>query len=370
VTSTPRVTFVASTLAYGGAERIWALLIPRLAARGFAVRVVTLMEEGAFFHQLAAQGIDVTCAHMRNRFDLRGLRRAFDVLRHGTDLIVSQSVNAQTVGVFMARKASVPHVTIDHAGPGLALRLHRRLLLRFVARRVDLLIAVSSLQLSRLLPFGFDPERIVIIPNGSVPLVPTETRDETRLRLGVEPDAFLALLVADLRPVKNAVAFVGGVARAHAEDPRIRGLIVGDGPERAGAEAAAAASGGAVALLGARGDVAELMNAADAICLTSHTEGQPLVVLEAMSLGRPVVATRVGGLTELVSDEETGLLVPDGDLDAFASALRALADDPALQQRLGDAGKERHAALFSADRMADDYAGALRAVIERRAATH
>jgi glycosyltransferase involved in cell wall biosynthesis len=89
-----------------------------------------------------------------------------------------------------------------------------------------------------------------------------------------------------------------------------------------------------------------------------------------MSLGRPVVATRVGGLTELVGDAETGLLVPDGDLDAFASALRALADDPALQQRLGDAGKERHAALFSADRMADDYAGALRAVIERRAATH
>lgn len=364
----PRVTMVASTLAYGGAERIWALLIPRLASRGFDVRVVTLMDEGAFFQQLADQGIDVTCAHMRHRGDLRGLRCVFGVLRHGTDLIVSQSVNAQTVGVFMARRANVPHVTIDHAGPGLALRLHRRLLLRFVARHVDLLIAVSRLQLSRLLPLGFDPERILIIPNGSEPLVPSEARDETRRRLGLEPDAFLALLVADLRPVKNAVAFVNGVALAHEHDPRIRGLIVGDGPERAAAEAVAAATGEAVALLGARGDVAELMNAADAICLTSHTEGQPLVVLEAMSLGRPVVATRVGGLTELVSDGETGLLVPDGDLEAFAAALCALADDPALRQRLGDAGKQRHGELFTADRMADDYWKAFKEVIERRAA--
>jgi glycosyltransferase involved in cell wall biosynthesis len=360
-----RIFFVTSTLAFGGAERLWALLIPALAARGFDVRVMTLVDEGEFFHELRSKGIDVTCANMRRRTDIRGLRRAFAGLAGGTDLIVSQSVNAQTVGALMAWKARVPHVTIDHAGPGLTLRLHQRILLRVVARTVDLLIAVSALQLERLLPLGFDRERIRIIPNAVEPLAPTEEREETRRRLGFGENDVVALLVADLRPVKNARAFVEAVAQAHAADARVRGLIAGDGPEFASVSAAAAASSGAVELLGARSDVANLMNAADVVCLTSRTEGQPLVLLEAMSIGRPVIATAVGGVTELVADGETGLLVPEGDGDAFTRALLTLAGAHELRLRLGEAGRLRHRERFAADRMVDAYARTFLETIER-----
>jgi L-malate glycosyltransferase len=358
------IFFVTSTLAFGGAERMWALLIPALAERGFRVRVLTLVEEGAFFHELRSKGVDVTCAHMSRRTDLRGLRRAFGDLPEGIDLIVSQSVNAQTVGALMARKARVPHVTIDHAGPGLTLRLHQRLLLRAVARTIDVLIAVSPLQLERLVPLGFARERIRIIPNAVEPIAPTEGRDETRRGLGFGDHDVVALLVADLRPVKNARAFVEAVAQAHDSDPRIRGLVVGDGPEFASVSAVAAASGAHVELLGARSDVANLMNAADVVCLTSRTEGQPLVILEAMSLGRAVVSTAVGGVTELVVDGETGLLVPEGDRAAFARALVKLADAPELRLRLGEAGRLRHREGFAAARMVDAYAGTFLETIE------
>jgi L-malate glycosyltransferase len=359
------IFFVTSTLAFGGAERIWAVLIPALAARGFRVRVLTLVEEGAFFHQLRSKGVDVRCAHMSRRTDIRGLRRAFGDLPDGIDLIVSQSVNAQTVGALMARKARVPHLTIDHAGPGLKLRLHRRLLLRVVARTVDVLIAVSPLQLERLLPLGFAGERIRIIPNAVEALDPTEGRDETRRRFGLGDHDVVALLVADLRPVKNARAFVEAVALAHDTDTRIRGLVVGDGPEFGSVSAVAAASHGVVELLGARSDVANLMNAADVVCLTSRTEGQPLVILEAMSLGRTVVSTAVGGVTELVVDGETGLLVPEGDGAAFAQALVKLAAAPELRLRLGEAGRQRHRERFAATRMVDAYAGTFLETIER-----
>jgi len=362
-----RLTFVASTLAFGGAERVWSQLVPELARRGFGVRVLTLVEEGHFFHELRERGVRVECAHMRRRTDVAGLRRAFRVLEGGTDLVVSQSVNAQFVGMLMARRARVPHVTVDQAGPGLALRTHQRLLLRLVARSVDRLIAVSELQTERLVGLGFDRERMVVIPNGTPPMQPTVSREEARRRLGLAADDVGALLVADLRPVKNAPAFVEAVARAHAVEPRLRGFLAGDGPERDVAAAAAARAAGAVELLGARADVPDLMNAADVVCLTSRTEGKPLAVLEAMSAGRPVVATRVGGLVELVVDGETGMLVPEGDPAAFAAALVELARDEPRRASMGEAARMRHADLFSLDRMVDAYAETFSAVIAGRA---
>lgn len=344
---------------------MWARLVPALTERGFDVRVTTLVEEGAFFHELRKKGIQVSCAHMSRRTDLGGLRRAFDAVAGGTDLVVSMSVNAQAVSVIMAARAGVPHVTVDHAGPGLSLRLHQRLLMRVVAWHVDRLIAVSPTQLDRLLPLGFRADRITIIPNAIEPLEPTEPRAQTRRRLGAAPDDFVALLVADLRPVKNAAAFVDIVARAHARNPRVRGFIAGAGPELSLVSEAAARTAGAVELLGARHDVPNLMNAADVVSLTSRTEGQPIVLLEAMSLGKPIVSTAVGGVTDLVIDGETGLLVSPKEPAAFVEALLRLAVDTRLGERLGAAGRTRQRERFSAQRATSVYAETFLEVIER-----
>src|SRR6266576_4781784 len=106
----PRILFVCSSLIVGGAEKQWSLLIPALRSQ-FDVSVLTLVSEGPFFEELQSSGIPTTCAHMRNRFDLRGLWRAFRLASFQPHLTVTQSINAHVVGHLIARRTGAAHVT-------------------------------------------------------------------------------------------------------------------------------------------------------------------------------------------------------------------------------------------------------------------
>jgi glycosyltransferase involved in cell wall biosynthesis len=110
-----------------------------------------------------------------------------------------------------------------------------------------------------------------------------------------------------------------------------------------------------VRLLGLRTDVAQLVPGADLLLLTSISEGIPLSVIEGMAAGLPIVATRVGGVPEVVEDGVTGLLAPAGDAEALAERVVALAGDPELRGRLGDAGRRRALERFSEARMQEEY---------------
>jgi glycosyltransferase involved in cell wall biosynthesis len=121
-----------------------------------------------------------------------------------------------------------------------------------------------------------------------------------------------------------------------------------------------------VQVLGSRADVPDLMVAADAVCLSSDAEGVPMALLEAMALGRAAVATRVGGVSEAVDHERTGLLVPLDDEEAFAAALLRLASDPELRARLGENAQRRHRERFGIDRMVEEYARVFKAVLEAK----
>jgi glycosyltransferase involved in cell wall biosynthesis len=358
-----RLTFVCSELIFGGAERAWTFLLPGLAERGFDVRALTLKGEGPFFGDLRSRGIPVTNARMRRRSDVAGIRRALRFVRAGTDLLVSQNVNAQAIGVLLSKAARVPHVTIDQTPPSVPMRGYQELLVKGVARTVDLAIGVSPAQLPRFRALGFASDRIVIVPNGVAELEPTADRISTRAKLGLEDDDLAVVLVADLRPQKQAHVFVEAVRSAHASNSRIKGVVVGGGPDYELVRSAAASSGGALKAMGPRTDVADLVNAADVSCLSSMSEGLPFVLLEAMSLGKPIVATAVDGITDAVVDGATGILVPAGEPRAFADALLALAADRERLRRLGEAGRARYEERFTADRMVDGYAAALAEVL-------
>jgi glycosyltransferase involved in cell wall biosynthesis len=159
--------------------------------------------------------------------------------------------------------------------------------------------------------------------------------------------------------------FVEAVQRAHRLDSRIRGLVVGGGPELERLRNLASRDA-SVQVAGERTDVTDLVSAADVACLSSTAEGVPMAILEAMALARPVVATVVGGVGVAVVSGETGYLVEVGDVDAFVDALVRLAADPALASRLGDAGRERHRALFGVDRMIDGYARVIEETLTAR----
>jgi glycosyltransferase involved in cell wall biosynthesis len=357
-----RVLFACSTLAVGGAERQWSLLIPALRRR-FDVSVLTLVTQGPFFDELQRRGIRISCAHMRCRTDLRGLRRALRLVELQPHLVITQSVNAHIVGHLIARRAGAAHVTTEHAGPGFRTRLHREALTRFVSLRVDSVIAVSDLQVPGLVRLGYRPEKIKVIHNGVPTPIPMESASSVRAGLGMRPDEFLAVLVATLRPEKTAHVFLEAVRTAHRADPRVRGLIVGGGSEIERLRELARGDR-AVQILGERLDVPDILGAADVSCLSSAAEGVPMSLLEAMALGKPVVATDVGGVAEAVEAEKTGILVPVGDREAFAKALLKLAADPALVRQLGEAARERHRDVFSLERMIAEYKAAFDEVLD------
>ncbi len=359
-----RVLVLYNALGVGGAERSLAVLVPGLRERGFDPFVATLRATGRYYEQLRSQGISCAFVDMRSRWDVGGAARAYRL--HGTrpDVVLTHSIDADLLGHAIARRARVPHVTVEQGGVGIPRRRHRSLLTRIVAPRVDGVVAVSGSQIPDLRRLGYRPERIRVVPNGIADHRPTRSRAEARKALGYGSNDVVAGLVASLRPEKRPDVFVEAVARARARNPRIHGLVVGGGTERTSLEPRARAAD--VQLLGERDDVPDLMVAVDAVCLSSDVEGLPLAVVEAMSLARPIIATDVGGLRDAVVHGTSGWLVPPGDPDAYADALLELAADPDRARAMGEQGLRRFEGRFTADAMADGYAQLLREVVAER----
>jgi glycosyltransferase involved in cell wall biosynthesis len=353
-----KILFVCSGLNIGGAERQWSQLIPSLRDRGYDVTVLTLVDEGPFFEELRLRGIDVRCARMRHRLDVIGLIWALRQHELRPAIVVTHSTNAHVVGHLIARKAGSPHLATEHAGPALPRSPHREALARLIAPRVDCAIAITERQVPRLLKLGYRRDRIRIIPNGVPENVAPTSASSVRSRLAIEREAFLAVLVATLRPEKDPGLFVRAAQLAHKSEPRLRGVIVGGGPDFDRVKVLVG-EGAIVRMTGPRSDVPDILKAADVVCLSSTAEGLPMVILEAMAAGKPIVATDIGGVAEAVQNDRTGIVVPVGDVQAFAAALVRLAGDMELAARMGHAGRERYRTYFSYERMIDEYADVL-----------
>lgn len=208
----------------------------------------------------------------------------------------------------------------------------------------------------RLLP----PERVVTIHNGISPLGPRRSGEDRG------PEAPLrAIMVARFSDQKDQPLLI----RAAAQVPQLDLWLVGDGERRAEAETLARSLGIAerVQFLGDRDDVPERLAGADLFCLSTHYEGLPISILEAMRAGLPVLSTQVGGVPEAVLDGETGRLLAPGDLAGWVAALRALSADPRERRRLGEAGRTRFLAEFTAGRMLSDTWQVYEAVWRERA---
>ncbi len=338
-----------------------SVLVPALRDRGFEPEVIVIREKGQFFDVLRSQGIPTRFVPVRSRFDLRGVRRAVAQAGSWPDVVVTQGLDAQLVGHLIARRAKAPHVTVHHKQPELSFPLHRRLLTRWVARRVDRVIAVSKTQTNDLGFHGFPADRVRLIPNGVPEPSITRTPAEVRAELGLLESEFVALLAARLRPEKQARVFVDAVIAAHDIESRVRGLVAGYGPDLDEVRARAQGSD-AVLVLGERDDVPDLMGACDVVCLTSSAEALPMVVLEAMAMGRPVVATDVGGVADVVG-VESGVILPIEVGPALSQTLCNLVNDPGRVRAMGAAARSRYVEQFSSELMADRYAEALGEVL-------
>jgi glycosyltransferase involved in cell wall biosynthesis len=194
--------------------------------------------------------------------------------------------------------------------------------------------------------------RFALVPNGIAPKPTSADRDSTRQAFGVA-DGPLVLTVARFTPQKGHSTLLEAVPLVLEQHPRARFVWVGDGPDFPTMEEAVQRAGleEAVTLLGLRDDVPDLLAAADLMVLPSLFEGLPLVLLEAMAAGVPVVTTQIGGSVEAVGEGHPFFAVP-GDAAALAKAIISALDDPAAAKASGDAGRQRFNQHFLASRMA------------------
>lgn len=198
---------------------------------------------------------------------------------------------------------------------------------------------------------------------------PDVARAVVRRSLDVPPDAPLVGVVGRLSRQKNPLGMVEIARQVAAQNPEVHFVWVGDGPllEDAKARVRAAGLEAVFHFAGRRGDIPQVLAVLDVFALPSLWEAFPLTVLEAMAAGLPVVATAVQGVPEAVQQGETGLLVPPGDVDAFARALLSLLEASELRARLGEAARRRVSARFTRRQMLRRLFSLYTNVVEGRA---
>ena len=221
---------------------------------------------------------------------------------------------------------------------------------RWKYARAKRLISVSRAGVDGLLRVGVDPARVRVVPSG-VPLDnPAAPAARSLLSsFGVPEGAPLAVMVGSLSDAKDPSTFLRAIAVARRKVPALHALLVGDGPLRQAIEheISQLGLGGEVHLTGFRTDPESLEAAASVVVLTSRSlEGTPGVLLDALVLGKPIVATDVGGVSEVIEDGVSGLLAPAGDADAIGAAIARILRDSSLAARLS-AGARARAPLFS-----------------------
>ena len=209
--------------------------------------------------------------------------------------------------------------------------------------------------------------RFVTVANGISSAPHTRPRDAVRQELGIAPEERIALSVGSLTPAKAQHVLIDAFARVSRGMPDARLWLAGEGALRPALEEQIRRQDleGRVRLLGARTDTAALMSACDVFVLSSVREGLPVTALEAMRAGRPVIATTAGGSAEATEDGVTGRIVPMRDAAALAGALVEVLGDPAVAARMGRAGQERWARLFTAERMVRETEALYREACER-----
>jgi len=354
------VAHLLTSFHVGGGERVALDLAGGQAAAGHAVSVFSLEQppEGPLAGAFSERGVAVERVWKRPGFDATlALRLAAAFRRRGVEVVHLHNRLPMIYGAAAGRLAGAVVVLTRH-GPG-ASGAKERWLLRGAARLLDAYVAVSPeigvLERER----GYcPPAKISVIENGiQVDKFDRagERRSAARAALGIPADAWVIGSVGRFAPEKDYPFLVR--AAAPLLGPNARLLLVGDGPEMGAIRGEVDARGVAafVSLPGLRHDVPDMLAALDLFVLSSRMEGLPLVALEAMATGLPVVATAVGGLPNLIAEGENGFLVPSGDEATLTGRLAALRDDPAAARAVGDRARARTREQYSGERMVRRY---------------
>lgn len=244
---------------------------------------------------------------------------------------------------------------------------------RFLARSSDALIAVSPEVRDDLVEFGIAPANKIGVIRLGLDLdrrlsAGKSARAAVRAELGIPDDSFLIGWLGRMTEIKRVDDLLAACARLRANGVDAYLALVGDGPLREELRDLAEALGIAdwTRFVGFRENVGELYSAFDVVALTSANEGTPVTVIEALACGLPVVATNVGGVSDVLQDGLSGYLVPSNDVAAVAERLERLAQDPKRRRAMGAHGRDFVVPRYSVPRLVEDIDRLYRSLLQER----
>lgn len=358
-----KIAYIVHSLNPGGTERLAADMSTALSEK-LDISVICLDEPGLWADSVREKGIPVHAFYRQPGLDLRlPIKLAGFARKNRIDLFHAH----QCTPWFYAGLARIfcPRVKLlfeEHGRlyPEVLNRkriVFNKLLLQHLTTRA---VAVSRDVKKRLHVYeGMDFERINVVYNGAKP---TDRMGEGQIKtlreqFGFKEHEMVVGTVGRLDPIKNLPLFIRGFKRIKAEVPDLRGIIIGDGPLFSDIAEMLRSLGleKDIVLTGYRSDAAALMNLMDIFILVSFSEGTSMALLESMSLGIPSIVTDVGGNPEIVTNGETGWVIPSDDQNAFEKALHGTLLDVEKRSRMGTAAQRLFWDRFTFTRMIEQY---------------
>lgn len=357
-----RVCYVIDELRVGGTERQLAQVASRLDPTRVQAEICCLRGDPSTI------GLRVDCPvrvlgirRLRHPGTLaRVLAFARYLRRRRVEVVQTFFFDAALVGILAGRLAGVPLLIASRRDLGYWYSPWTLHWTRLVGRLAHRILANSEAVRDAVVRTeGVPREKVDVIHNGiELPaLADPGGRRLLRSRLGIPPDGLVFGLVANLnRPVKDVGTFIAAAARVAVRLPDASFLVVGDGPLRPELEAQAQRLGltGRILFVGEIGEPSEYVAALDVGVLSSRSEGLPNAILEYMAHGIPSVATRVGGVPEVLHDGRTGLLVPPQDPEAMAEAILGLVGSAETRRTMGAEARRRVETAFSLEGMVEE----------------
>ena len=337
----------------GGAESVIAALAAAQPATTHVVALNQLAAEGDAPHPFPARlrdrGIEaseIRCGRRRYTEEARALAQLLE--RERCEVVHSHGYHGDVVAWLATRSRRLARVATVHGYIRRNFKEHAfNVIDRTVLRRFDAVVAVSEPLRAELISSGIAARRVHLVENGLVRTGAALDRAQARARLGIAAGARACGWIGRLSPEKGPDLFLEALLATTGVD----GVLIGDGPERTALERRVAAAGAVdrIRFAGFQPDAAALLPAFDALALTSRTEGTPMVILEAVAAGVPVVAFAVGGVSALL-DDDSGYVIAAGDVNGIARAIEGAVTARDEAARRADNARRRLSERLSAER--------------------
>jgi len=376
------ILLLGTQIATGGAQKVLLDQAHWFYARGYKVTAVFLYDRDGYhkkwqnvspFPVVNLDAFYKERGRLRNGLSiLQGLWRLWKLLRREKiDVIETFTHDSNMLALPIAWLAHVPVRIATHHGviedfPHWRERLHSWMVNHNIAH---VLVTVSEKTRQIALAEGVRPGRVTVIQNGITPMpFEGEHRLEVRKEAGIGADDLFLLSVGRLVYPKAHDVLVSAMPAVLKEFPNAKVGICGDGVLRRKLETQIKSLGleDSVKLLGQQNNVAKFLSSADVFVLPSRSEGLPIALLEAMSIGLPVIATKVEGMDEVVTEGAHGLFAPVDDVESLSQVILQLLRDPHMRARMGAAAKRRVNEIYSVDRMGEQYLNLMHSLLRSK----